>query len=265
MRRREFIRSSSLAGGAVLAGGLGEASAAQAADAREFYELRVYEMQTGSRRKVLNDYLEKACIPALNRAGSSPIGVFTVVSGANNLSLFVLIPYPSLNAFASAPAALDADAGYRQAAAGYLGASIDDPAYVRYESTLLRAFAAVPRVRVPAETAAKQPRLFELRTYESHSEQAALKKIEMFNEGGEIALFDRLGLRSVFFGQTLAGRRQPNLMYMTVHRDAAAREKVWDDFRVSPDWKRMSSDPAFANTVSGQQIAFLRPAAYSQI
>jgi hypothetical protein len=261
MKRREFLMSSSLAGTAAVLGG--QASAQQ--DAREFYELRTYDLPTGNRKSIVNDYLAKAAIPAWNRLGIKPVGVFSVVSGANALLLYVLIPYPSLDAFLNAPAKLAADAEYQKAAAEYLGSSIDNPAYSRQESTLLRAFRNVPRVRVPAETAGNAPRLFELRTYESHSETAAQKKIEMFNEGGEIALFDNLGLRSVFFGQTLVGRRQPNLMYMTVHKDMAAREKVWDDFRDSAGWKKLSADPAFSNTVSASTIVFLRPTAYSQI
>ena len=120
-------------------------------------------------------------------------------------------------------------------------------------------------MRVPAETAGNKPRIFELRIYESHSEAAALKKIEMFNEGGEIAIFDKVGLRSVFFGQTLIGQRQPNLVYMTVHQDMAAREKTWEDFRNSPDWKALSTNPVYANTVSATTVVFLRPTAYSQI
>ncbi|HPW21125.1 MAG TPA: NIPSNAP family protein [Vicinamibacterales bacterium] len=264
MKRREFLRSATLAGGAVMAGGAARAGATEG-DGREFYELRVYETNLGARKRVLDDYLERAFIPALNRAGSSPVGAFNVIAGASSLALYLLVPFPTLDALVSAPARLAADPEYVKAAEPCLSAPIDDPAYVRYESSLLRAFAEAPRVRVPAETAAKQPRLFELRTYESHSERAALRKIEMFNEGGEIALFDRLGLRSVFFGQTLMGRRQPNLVYMTVHRDQAARDRSWAEFSASPDWKRLSSDPAFANTVSAQHIVFLRPAAYSQI
>jgi len=264
MKRRDFLRASSVAGSAALALGLEGRADAQTAS-REYYELRTYEMQTGNRKTVLNDYLEKACIPALNRLGSAPVGVFNVVSGANALLLYVLIPFPTLDAFASAPAALAADPVYQKAAAAYLGASIDDPAYTRYESSLLWAFKNVPHLRIPAETAGRKPRIFELRIYESHSEAAAIKKIEMFNDGGEIALFDRVGMRSVFFGQTLVGRRQPNLVYMTVHQDMAAREKAWDDFRISADWKKLSADPAFANTVSATTIVFLRPAAYSQI
>jgi hypothetical protein len=264
VKRRDFLKTSSLAGGAALSMWPGGDAIAQSA-AREFYELRTYEMQTGNRKTVLNDYLAKACIPAWSRLGIAPVGVFNVVSGSNALLLYVLIPYPTMEAYLGAPAKLAADVEYQKAAAAYLGASIDDPAYTRYESSLLWAFSNVPRVRMPAETTEKRTRLFELRIYESHSETAALKKIEMFNEGGEIALFDRIGLRTVFFGQTLIGRRQPNLVYMLVHQDMAAREKVWEDFRNSPDWKKLSTDPAFANTVSATTVMFLRPAAYSQL
>jgi hypothetical protein len=264
MERRAFLKSSSLAGAAVLSGAAGSAAAA-ANGQQEYYELRLYEQPTGNRRGPLNDYLSKAAIPAWNRAGITPVGAFTVVSGANSLLLYALIPYPSLEAWQGVTDKLRADAEYQAAAKDYLGATIDNPPYIRYESWLLRAFKNVPRLRVPAETAEKKPRLFELRMYESHAEAAAVKKIEMFNEGGEIALFDRVGLRSVFFGQMLAGPRQPNLVYMTVHQDMAARDKVWDAFRNDDGWKKLSGDPAYANTVSATTITFLRPTAYSQI
>ena len=265
MKRRDFLKTSSVAGGALFSPWAGGEALAQDASSREFYELRTYQTQTGNRKAVLNEYLEKAFIPALNRLGSRPVGVFSVVSGSNALNLFVLVPHASLEGFLASHGRLAADAEYQKAAAPYLTSSIDNPAYTRFESTLLWAFKNLPKVRVPAETAGNKPRIFELRIYESHSEAAALKKIEMFNEGGEIALFDRIGLRSVFYGQTLIGQRQPNLVYMTVHQDMAAREKAWEDFRNSPDWKALSSNPIYANTVSATTMMFLRPAAYSQI
>lgn len=261
MKRRVFLKTSSLSGVAALSG----LEAFAAAPEQEYYELRAYELPAGNRRRLLNDYLSKAAIPAWNRLGIDPVGAFTVVSGSNSLMLYVLLPYPDLDRFQSAAAKLGSDAQYQEAAAGYLDAPIDSPAYTRYESWLLRAFKNVPRLRVPAETAGRKPRLFELRVYESHGEKAAVKKIEMFNEGGEIALFDRIGLRSVFFGQTLAGQRLPNLVYMTVHQDMAARDKVWDAFRTDEGWKRLSADSRFANTVSATTVVFLRPTEYSQI
>jgi len=262
MERRDFLKTAA-ATAAVSGLGLRDALAQQAQ--REFYELRVYEQLTGNRKNVLTDYLAKAAIPAWNRIGVRPVGVFTVVYGANALDLYVLIPYPTLDAFLSAPAALAADGEYQKASAAYLGTSIDNPAYTRYESTLLWAFKNVPKIRVPAETAGNKPRLFELRCYESHNEAVALKKIEMFNDGGEIALFDKVGIRSVFYGQTLIGRRQPNLVYMVVHADMAARDKAWDDFGKSEGWNKLRAEPQYLNTVSATDVTFLRPAAYSQI
>jgi NIPSNAP len=52
---------------------------------------------------------------------------------------------------------------------------------------------------------------------------------------------------------------------MLVHQDMVTREKTWETFRDSPDWKTLSSNPAYANTVSAVTAFFLRPTAYSQI
>lgn len=50
----------------------------------------------------------------------------------------------------------------------------------------------MPRLQVPAATAAKGPRLFELRTYENPSEKAQRAKMRMFGEMGEIEIFKRV-------------------------------------------------------------------------
>ena len=64
-----------------------------------------------------------------------------------------------------------------------------DPVYVRQELSLLQAFPRMPKIEVPKQTAAKAPRLFELRTYESHNERAHRNKVKMFDEMGEIEIF----------------------------------------------------------------------------
>ena len=65
-----------------------------------------------------------------------------------------------------------------------------DPPYVRRDSSLMAAFDAFPAVEVPAGPLAGPSRVFELRTYESHSDSAALNKLAMFN-AGEIPIFRR--------------------------------------------------------------------------
>jgi hypothetical protein len=89
----------------------------------------------------------------------------------------------------------------------------------------------------------------------------------MFTELGEVDIFRKCNLTPVFFGRTIAGPRLPNLMYMLVHENMAAREKSWDAFRTSPDWKKVSATPGYSDPeiVTNITTVFLRPAGYSQI
>ncbi len=73
-------------------------------------------------------------------------------------------------------------------------------------------------------------RLLNFRVYESHNERAAKKKIEMFNKG-ELAIFRRVGLTPVFFGETVVGAAMPNLTYLLVFPDEAGRKAAWNAIR----------------------------------
>ena len=147
-------------------------------------------------------------------------------------------------------------------AAKVLNAPKSDPAYVRYESSLFLAFDQAPQVEVPTRS---ESRLMQLRIYESHNTERALKKIEMFNTGGELAVFRECGMHPVFFGQALVGTKLPNLTYMLAFDDAEAQKAGWDKFRDHPDWKRLSGDPAYADTVTDITNLVLRPTPASQI
>ena len=101
-----------------------------------------------------------------------------------------------------------------------------DPAYLRIESSLLTAIDSMPKLEKPDTS---KPRLFNLRIYESHNERAGKKKIEMFNKT-ELAIFKHDGLTPVFFGETILGSAMPNLTYMLVFPDDAARKAAWGKF-----------------------------------
>jgi hypothetical protein len=124
----------------------------------------------------------------------------------------------------------------------------------------------MPKLEVPALTKEKKQRLFELRTYESHSKRANKKKVEMFNQG-EIAIFRRSGLTPVFFGETLIGTKMPNLTYMLVYESMAAHDKNWGTFIGDPEWHKLSTTPGYTDPeiVSSISNLFLRPTGYSQI
>ena len=126
------------------------------------------------------------------------------------------------------------------------------------------AFAGQPKLNLPPYSQEKKPRLFEMRTYESYSEQKALKKIEMFNSG-EIETMHEVGLAPIFYGQALAGANLPHLTYMLSAEDQKSHDKHWDAFKKHPVWEKLKSDPQYADTVSNITKRILTPTAYSQI
>jgi hypothetical protein len=259
------LGSSILASVAASSGEAGQAAAGQPSP--EFYVWRQYALRNGPQPRALGDFLQNAAIPALNRLGHKPIGAFEVVAGVPSPAVFLLTPCPSLDSLAALDAGLDADAEYGRSGARYIDAPATDAPYIRQEVSLLAAFPKVPRIEVPAATAARGPRLFELRTYENPSEKAQRAKIRMFSDMGEIEIFRRSGLTPVFFSRAIVGPHMPNITYMLVHENTAGREKSWDNFRNDAEWKKLAATPGYtdAEIVSNITTVLLRPAAYSQI
>lgn len=271
MKRRNFLASSITASSLLglkkteaLATSFLSGATTVAADAAkpEYYELRLYHLRRGAKVKLMNDFYREVALPAMNRNGLNPIGCFDVMIGPDTPTLYVLIPHKSPDSFATVGARLAADVEYQKAGASFLNLPATDAAYIRVESSLMVAFDSVPKLEVPAN----KPRIFELRTYESHNKKANKKKIEMFNIG-EIAIFRRTGLQPVFFGETLIGSRLPNLTYMLTYPDMATRDKNWAAFVADPEWKKLSTTAGYgdAEIVSNISSVFLRPTAYSQI
>jgi NIPSNAP len=262
MKRRTFVKSSLAA---CLTGTLAlhQTSAAEAEpQAREYYELRTYTLKEG-KQPLLHDYLSKAFIPALGRLGIGPVGVFTEKVDAGPASVYVLIVFRTPDQAATLSDRLAADAEHQKAGADYLAATAADPAYDRIEISLHGAIAAMPKLQKP-DTA--NPRLLNLRIYESPSERAGRKKIEMFNEH-ELPIFRRVGLNPVFFGETLIGSNMPNLTYMLVFPDDAGRRAAWGRFGADDEWKKLKAVPEYADKeiVSHITNKILTPAAYSEI
>ena len=232
---------------------------------RRYLELIVYHLSHSGRAAGLDAYLEQAALPAYARLGIGPVGVFRGVYGPPAASIYVLLPHPNLESVAAARDNLLADKALAEAGRAFLEAPIDNPAYLRMESTLMVAFADMPRVELPEGNLERASRLFELRVYESHSLRAHKRKVAMFNEGGEIGIFRRTGLSPVFFGETLIGQRMPNLTYMLTFDGMAHRDEAWEKFKVDPEWHALRDDPEYAGTVSNISDCILEPRSYSQM
>jgi NIPSNAP protein len=255
MQRRQFVRTAASAGLAAVP--------AAAAQPNAFFELRYYHMRNGSQTQRTADFLSKHFLPAAQRLGIGPLGFFGAVVAEGSPFILSLISYPSADAFAGSMARLAADKEFQQGFDEYN--SMTELSYIRMENSVLRAFDCLPSIAQPP-AGQRAPRIFELRTYESNNAKAAARKIRMFNEG-EAAIFERLGMAPVFFGETLAGRNLPNLTYMLSFESMAARDKLWGAFGADAAWQKLRAQPGYsdAEIVSNISNAILRPLDFSPI
>lgn len=269
MERRKFVTSSLAAALSLSGGALSGESRLQAdtnSSLREYYELRRYHLSTGPQTKLAEHYIAEALIPALNRLGLGPVGVFYLTIGPETPVLYLLIPGSKLETLVTAELALAKDAAFMEAAAPFWNAPAIQPAFNRVESSLMIAFEGWPKLTPPPDAARQGKRIFQLRTYESPSNQAHVRKVEMFHHG-EFDIFARAGMGQVFYGDTLIGSRLPNLTYMLTFSDLADMDAKWKKFGADPEWVKLKSSPryAFEEIVSNITNLVLTPTAFSQI
>ena len=261
MDRRQFVTTVGAAGAAAAT----FATKANASENQQYIELKKFITLLGDKKKVLDDFLENVEIPALNRMSVSPVGVFTVRYGLSEPTLFMLLPHNSLDTVVNNTDMLMADKEYVSAGKDFLSTPLSDPNYFRIESTLMRAFSEMPKVEIPDAIKGKKGRIFEMRIYESHSRKNGKKKVEMFNKGGEIAIFRKTNLHPVFFGETLIGQKMPNLTYMLAFESMEQRDKHWAQFGPHPDWQALKAKEEYKDTVSNITDFIMVPKSYSQI
>ncbi|GAB3908502.1 NIPSNAP family protein [Mucilaginibacter boryungensis] len=228
-----------------------------------YYQLKVYHLKGKTQQDMVDNYLQNAYIPALHRGGIPAVGVFKpLVADTAEQLVYVFIPFKKIDAFLELDATLTKDQQYQEAGKDYLNAVYNHAPYLRMENILMKAFRAVPEYHIPKLTAPKSERVYELRSYESATENIALNKMNMFNDA-EISIFTNLNFNAVFYGQVIAGSHMPNLMYLTTFENKADRDKHWANF--GPEYKKISTLPKYLNNVSKNVTLFVRPTDYSDI
>jgi hypothetical protein len=264
---RRSLLAGATAGGVTLATSDGWAQSPVAAAAPAVYELRTYHLVHGSMKERLDAYLRDAFIPAARRGRCGPVGAFTVIIGPGSPSVRVLVSHPSIADFLSLPDRLAVDPSYAEAAQPFSDATPEGPPYASLDVKLMQAFPHFPRVEVPEATRSDKARIFELRTYFSHSNKAGSTKIGMFDTGGEFEIFRRTGLTPVFFARDLTGSRLPSLTYLLTFPDLATRDRSWGTFGADPAWRRLIATPGLRDPeiTTGIDNQILRPTPYSQI
>jgi len=267
--RRVFIKTSAAAVGVTPVLGipaLSDSIVHSASQAnQQYFEWISYHLPLGARQRWMQEYYRDVAIPALNRAGLNNIGVFNVRHGINDPTLNVIIPHPTLESIETVNDRLLEDSSFVEAGSRFLRSPTNEMAFVSMQKTIMKAFTHLPEMVTPRQRLENRSRIFQVRVYEAPSLTASKRKIHMFNEGGEIAIFKKVGLQPILFGETIAGAMMPNLVYILAFDDFADMGRAWDAFRVDPDWIRLRDDPYYADTVTRINDWIWTPTAFSQI
>ena len=260
MRRRHFMKLAGLLAAvpALKASNeVEEITGSTVAVEKEIYEWRIYTL-VGEGTE-LDTFFKEVLIPAYNRK-KIQVGAFVPYKKEEKERRLLLFVYPDITTYYKVKREIWNDSTFRKAAQPFYDATAPNPVYSNFESFLCEAFDKVPQLHQPD----KDRTLFELRTYHSPNEEANQRKVAMFNKD-ELAIFDKVGINPVCYGEILAGSRMPALMYLTWYKDEPTRNAAWAKFGAHPDWKRIMGLPEYAYTATNNQSLYLSPLDYSQI
>jgi hypothetical protein len=257
MTRRELVMAASAAG-------IAPAAMQTNPSPRHYFELTYYWCRNSADGQVarITEYLKDAMAPASGKAGVAGHGYFANLIAPDGPFVVSLTGFPSLGSIEDLKRRIFSDPAVQKGLAKLNGTP--GLSYTRMETSLLRGFPGFPAIETPKP--AEALRVFELRTYESDNFLTLGKKITMF-DSGETAIFRRLGMQPVFFGEMIYGRRMPNLTYLLGYDSLAHREAVWKAFAADPEWAKMRGTPGMsdAEIVSNIGATLLRPLPFSPI
>lgn len=227
---------------------------------QEFYELRTYKIDSAENHKTVMNYIMYSYKPALENMGLERIGVFVNAKDQNDFSIYMVIPFEDIEDYTNRSDKLFSDYSYMNSARNFFDTPIKTPPYTRIESSFFKAFSGMPIMEIPQFAQDKKPRIFEMRIYESHNEEKAMLKRDMFNVDKEIQLMRDLKMGPVFFGECLSGHNAPNLTYFLSAESFEDSQEYWKVFRGHPRWLKMKAIERYKDTVSKIISVFLKPA-----
>ncbi len=172
MKRRDFFAASALAGLGI--GGMANANASDASG-KEFFVLTQFSFDSMAKQGAFDEFLCEAAVPAMKRAGVVRVGAFRRLKAdnpklemeADSPDLTLLTVHKSIECAAGLFDRMGQDEAFLAAGEAILMAPKSDPAYTRFESSLLLAFDDMPKLEVPST---KDSRVLQLRVYESQFE-----------------------------------------------------------------------------------------------
>jgi len=272
MKRRQFLTTAGIA--ALAAASMQTTAIAQAPASPIFLDFRMTTASNAQQLDTLVKYTGETVIPIMTGHGISPIGLFVAdpVLNAKEAAydkkydnmLFHLIPHATLNSTMELGGRLRGDARYIDGLTALSqGRNSQDPAYAAQERMLLRCFPECPTVNVPPQN---PNRIFQLRLYRSHDAQRNWAKAHQIGrEDGALSLFEECGINTVFMSSTLYSSFMPSIIFMLSFESEEQKNDAWGKFVAHPGWRKLASDPAYADTATEIINVYLKPCVGSQI
>ena len=222
----------------------------------QIQEWRVYSFPQGTSAVRLDKLMTDILLP-LYKDMEIEVGCFKECSQNLPTVYYFLFVYPSFDAYLKANDRLLQNNAFVEAMKE--DAAANRPTFFRYDSYLCRPFERWKKV-----TPVAGKTIFEWRKYDSANIEAGMRKVMMFNSE-EIDVFLKCGVNPLCFGQIIAGKDMPGLIYVTHYNDMTERDAAWDKFGTNPDWLRMRAAPEWANTTIQNNRILLTPLPYSVI
>ncbi len=234
---------------------------------QEYYLIKIYHCTDVRQIKNIEEYVGKELIPFLHRSQVERVGVFMPIDNdtLQDKKLYVWMPLAQLDILENIEKRFTAISPFSNNALVHLDSNYNKAPYDRIETMLTVAFSYMPHYVLNTTITKSVDNIYEWRSYESATENLHLRKVDMFNDGGEISLFKKLHFNAAFYSRVIIGARMPNLIYMTRFQNKADRDAHWSIFGNDAEWKRISALPQYANAINKLDITLLKASAYSEL
>jgi len=234
--------------------------AAESADGKNFYEMRVYYSPEGKLNE-LHARFRNHTLKLFEKHGIKNIGYF-VPEGANpENKLVYFLAYESREARDKAWKAFMADPDWQKA---WKESEKNGTLVAKIEESYLQPTDYSPAPKIEA----KGGRVFEMRTYTTP--EGKLGDLNARFRNHTFNLFAKHGMENVIYWTKAPGQKASDttLLYLLAHKDRGAAKKSFDGFRQDEAWikARAESEKNGSLTVKdGVKSEFLAPTDYSPL
>jgi hypothetical protein len=233
--------------------------------ARDYYLIQVYHCTTAKQIENIDAFLKNTFLPYLHKNGIEKVGVFAPINNdtVSDKKLYVWVPFKNIQKLDALDQKIEALDPMGNDPIIHLETADGSLPYTRIEKIITRAFKFQPQYVTKSTLTKSSSRVYEYRSYESPTEAMHLKKVHMFNEGGEGTLFAQLNFNAIFYSKVIAGSSMPNLIYMTSFNSMEDRNAHWKSFVEAPDWKKISVAPEYLNSVNRNETVMMSARDYA--